>query len=231
MKKAVIISVLCLFVSFAQARINFGVKLGANLSQWNGDDVQLMNYTLGAKNYEYPNYAIGFGGFENTGDFNYSAGVFLEYQLFSKLGVQLEALYDVQGTQFVGNAFIQGSSIKAIKQANVKQKNSYVKVPLLLEYVLFGGNKSNVSIAAGPYYAYNLSSDQNVKIWADIEEYEDKVADLTPEEMDYGVIGGVSVALTSKILLDARYQQGFAQVIDGRTIYNNAYTVQLGYAF
>jgi|GEM_PF-4707828 len=231
MKKAVIISVLCLFVSFAHAQINFGVKLGANLSRWNGEDVTMVTKTLGSKSFEYPNYIIGYGGFDNPGDFNYSAGLFFGYQLFSKLGVQLEALYAVQGTKFVGTASIQGSNMKAIEQVDVNQNNTYVKVPLLLKYTLFGGNSSNVSIVAGPYYAYNLSSDQNVKIWADVEEYQDEIADLTPEEMDYGVIGGVSVGITQNISVDVRYQQGFAQVIEGWTVYNNAFTAHVGYAF
>jgi len=154
--------------------IDFGPKLGANFATF-GDLSRLDN-------------EIGFVG-----------GAFLNIK-FSKIGIQLEALYSQQGEDFEFDQF----------------DLNYINIPLLLKLYIIGG----LNLQLGPQFGFLIND--NV--------FDDVVEGVETESFDLNAIGGIGLDLPFNLSVDARYIFDISDNFTEASFNNGFFSITLGYA-
>lgn len=194
--KKFILAAMMLAVTFgASAQITFGVKAGANFSS-------VSNYAAGTivdwgtlvKSETNPSMKVGF-----------NAGVFAEYKLSSLLGVQVEALYSLQGV----NTKNTTTSILGNGEAIENLSTAYINVPVLAK-AHFG----KLAVYAGPQFGFVASMATKYITGSDDSKKEqtDKIKAENYNAFDLSVAVGASYMLTRNIGIDARYNLGVTNV-------------------
>jgi len=143
MKKVLFVAVLLLYVSFANAQLNFGLKAGYNssLTFANMSSVTNGGYDLNSVQSEVWN--------------NFHAGAFARIGLGNKLYFQPELLYSVQKRNYqVSFQDVANNDVTLDKFANI----STVDVPLLVGMKLLDLKVANVRAFAGPKLRFNSGS-------------------------------------------------------------------------
>ncbi len=130
----------------------------------------------------------------------FQAGIFAALKLGDKIGVQGDVLYSQQGAEFSATKF----------------DITYVNIPIVLKYYVFGG----LNIQAGPQFG--IVVDDNIK---DIE------ATLEAETTDISGVVGLGYDLPFGLRVDGRYNIGFTDVIKDVKGKNAVITLAVGYSF
>lgn len=147
--------------------------------------------------------------FKDQFSFGYHLGGFAEIGLSSRFGIQPEVLF----SQVTADTSSQFSQIYQFNNVS-KIKLSYLKIPLLLNYM----PSKFVSLQLGPQYGILLDQNKNMlKNGADAFS-----------KGDFSMLGGLQLNI-SKIRLYGRYVVGLNNIndIDNRDKWKNQ-TVQLG---
>lgn len=134
----------------------------------------------------------------------FHAGIFGGIKFSEKLGIQADLLYSQQGAKFDGGEF----------------DLTYVNVPVVLKYYLFQG----LNLQAGPQFGFVV--DDNVK------EVFNNVAEAKKSDVS-GVVGA-GYDLPMGLRVDARYNFGLTEIIDGAgdvKSKNSVVSIALGYSF
>lgn len=183
MKKLLLISfVVVVLAATAQAQ-DFGVQVGANFANVSGDDT-----------------------FDQTDSkFNFTFGVFGEFKMADKFGIQPELIFSGQGFKYKADDG-NGNTIE------FKQKMSYVNVPVLGNYYL----SDNFYLQGGPYLGFLTSAEVNVSGTLGLSSQfglgdgDNKDA---YKSTDFGAMVGLGMT-SGRIILGLRYQLGLANVSD-----------------
>ena len=148
--------------------------------------------------------------FRDEFSFGYHVGGFAEIGLTSRFGIQPEVLF----SQITADTSSNFSEVYQFNNDVSKIKLSYLKIPLLLNYM---PNKF-VSLQVGPQFGILI--DQNKDMLANGKDAFSKG--------DFSVLGGIQLNI-SKIRLYGRYGVGLNNIneIDDREKWKNQ-TVQLG---
>ena len=158
--------------SFAQMK--FGVKAGGNMSIFTGHDTGDGRGTSGSSD-------IAFG---------VHAGAFANYSLSDLFGVQIEALYSMQGGRYNHKKLIDWEYEGTLR-------SHYINLPLLLEVKPF---KSPLGFLAGPQVGYCISrSFYGYGIYFDKERY---------KNFDFAIAWGLQYALNEHLSLGLRHNIG-----------------------
>jgi len=129
------------------------------------------------------------------------AGVFGGVKFSDKFGIQADILYSQQGADTDLGKF----------------DLNYVNVPVVVKYYLFHG----LNLQAGPQFGFVV--DDNIsKVFGEI---------VKAEKSDVSGIVGAGYDFPFGIRVDARYNFGFTDVIEGSDGKNSVYSVALGYSF
>lgn len=160
------------------------------------------------------------GGKSKTG---YYFGAFAEIGFSGKFSIQPEVLYTAQGGKYSAVSIPDGTV-----EGDVN--NSYVSVPIMLKYKLFGG----LGIEVGPKFDFLTKSDT-------------KLRDLKIDSKDsyqsfnFGLGVGLSYKLPLGLNIDARYNFGLSKLnkdasIDGipssgENMKNDVFQIGVGYRF
>lgn len=160
------------------------------------------------------------GGKSKTG---YYFGAFAEVGFSGKFSIQPEVLYTAQG----GKYFDVSNSNNPVE---TEVNNSYVSVPIMLKYRLFGG----LGIEFGPKFDFLTKSDT-------------KLRDLKINSKDsyqsfnFGVGVGLSYKLPLGLNIDARYNFGLSKLnkdasfdgipSSGTNSKNDVFQIGVGYRF
>ncbi|GHC63967.1 porin family protein [Ulvibacter litoralis] len=134
------------------------------------------------------------------------AGAFAGIKFSDKVGVQVDLLYSQQGAEFDAGEF----------------DLNYAIVPVVLKYYLVQG----LNIQAGPQFGFIV--DDNIKeIYGDIE------GAVKAESFDLTAVVGAGYDLPMGLRIDARYNFGLSDIIDGGTESNknSVVSLALGYSF
>lgn len=193
--KKLLLSVVAIFalttVTNAQ---NIGAVLGGNIA-----NVSVDNLTTDSK-------------------FNFTIGLFAEFMLSDKLGIQPELIFSGQGFKFDEEDII-GSGLFI----ELKQKLTYVNVPVLVNYYVV----ENFYLQAGPYLGFLTNAEQNVSGSLGILGGDNKDSF---ESTDFGVSIGAGFKV-EKFNLGFKYQLGMSEIQSASNMKNRVLNISLGYRF
>jgi len=202
----------CICVS-TLAQIKYGVKAGGNISYFSG--TKMVGYDRGPT-----------GSSSLTGGVN--AGIFANYSINDLFGVQIEALYSMQGGR---------SKYQKIEDLEYKGtfRSHYINMPLLLEVKPF---KSPLSFLVGPQVGYCVHrSFYGYGFIFDKERY---------KIFDFAIALGLQYSLNEHLSLGLRYNVGLTPscefddiyIVDGKSYtthfkgeHNKVLHLSLGWSF
>jgi hypothetical protein len=119
----------------------------------------------------------------------FQAGVIAGIKFSDKLGVQADVLYSKQGAELTVSNVLQQIDL------------SYVNVPIVLKYYVFQG----LNIQVGPQFGFVI--DDNIK--------EILAGQVDAKSADVSGVVGLGYDLPLGLRVDARYNFGFSDVLDG----------------
>ena len=166
---------MCVSVS-AKSQIKFGVKAGLNMSQFSG-----VNFGDGR----------GAGG-PSSFAYGFHTGRFINYPFSNLFGVQIEAVYSMQGGRIS-----QKEIVGSISEAKGTLRSNYLNIPLLLEIKPF---KSPLSFLVGPQAGCCIYRSFNGYNYNYIEEQY--------KNFDFAIACGVKYTIKNQLTSDLRYNLG-----------------------
>lgn len=180
-----------------------------------GTSLQAQEFSVGPK-VGYNNAKLEGKSFrefhENNFINGYHAGLFAEIR-FNKFAIQPEVYYSTEGGQWLTT--VENSEIAH------KFNLDYVNVPLIFKVYL----TNSLAIEAGPQAGFLTSSKMS---FADLDPESPKFNDF-----NFSVNVGLSLNLPFSLMLSARYNAGFTEVIDHPDVdwKNRVMQLSLGYRF
>jgi hypothetical protein len=172
MKTKIYVLIACvLFTQAAMAQINFGIKGGVNITK------------------------VDDKAFKDEFSYGYHAGVFAEFGLGKKFGIQPEVLFN----QFQTKIDTSLRNIWNPLRSDQHAKLNYLSIPILLNYKL----ANILSLQAGPQFGMLISQDKNL-----LENGRDAF-----KKGDFSLLGGAQLNI-SKIRLSGRYVVGLNDIGD-----------------
>ena len=214
MKKIILITVLAVFCSMANAQdeptkgsdIMFGLKAGMNFSMISGDDSD-----------------------DFDGKFGIHAGIVAEFPLLDQFSLQPELMYSSQGDK--------GSFVEEGLKMDAELKLDYLILPVMAKYYVGDG----FSLEAGPQIGFTVNSELSVK--AEGMSVTVDLKDLV-KDIDFGFGFGLGYKLENGLNFSGRYYVGITNFIesegsllgetiysDGSTNHNNVFQLSIGYFF
>lgn len=198
MKKLIVTLAAVIMATGAFAQINFGVKVGGNLSTISGmvSEDSYLDWGDLASMDTSQSMKLGL-----------NAGVYAEYMVLPLLGVQVEANFSMQGVNTLATAAsgILGASGSVDMAYNV----NYVTVPILAKIHLL-----KFRAYAGPQFGFatgfNTITDTTVGETTNTQEVVLEDGDYS--SFDLSLVVGAQYKLTSNIGIDARYNIGLTDV-------------------
>lgn len=181
----------------AQAQLRFGVKLGANISNFNGDFENL--------------------DLENTQLANFTGGVMAEWIFAYGVGVDLGLQYTAKGSEYRVGDDVLGSAVSSLLGTNSMVKNvvHYVEVPVNLKYKLQIPTIEEIVIPfvyVGPSFAFKVG---------EAITFGDKPLDLNNSTIrvnnsavDCAMNVGLGVELIKHLNVAVQYGWGLGKVTD-----------------
>ena len=226
MKKLLVIVMVVasiLVAPMAQAEFRFGVKAGANIS----------NFIVEGENPKLD--------FENASLANFTGGLSLEWIIWGGLGFDAGVMYTAKGTEYkVGDDLLSGIYTELLgTESLMKATVHYIEVPINLKYRLEIPVVKDIIIPfvyAGPSFAFKVG--QDVSFGNNI--LEDTKVDFS--NIDYALNGGLGVELFKHLNVAAQYGWGMGKVadtdmeilgqkIEGLDMKSGVWTVTVGWMF
>ncbi|MBR5843270.1 MAG: PorT family protein [Bacteroidaceae bacterium] len=226
MKKLLVIVMVVasiLVAPMAQAEFRFGVKAGANIS----------NFIVEGENPKLD--------FENASLANFTGGLSLEWIIWGGLGFDAGVMYTAKGTEYkVGDDLLSGIYTELLgTESLMKATVHYIEVPINLKYRLEIPVVKDIIIPfvyAGPSFAFKVG--QDVSFGNNI--LEDTKVDFS--NIDYALNVGLGVELFKHLNVAAQYGWGMGKVadtdmeilgqkIEGLDMKSGVWTVTVGWMF
>lgn len=156
-----------------------------------------------------------------------AAGIEAEFGVAEKFGVTVGAVYSMQGAKasFGGyNDYDYGYGTDGFSyNTSVKLNIDYINVPILANYYLAPG----FAIKAGIQPGFKVSS----KVKAGGVEIDfDQLGEGDIKSVDFSIPVGLSYEY-SGFVIDARYNWGLTELLDGSDSKNSVFMISLGYKF
>ncbi len=190
--RKVLLSIVAVFAFAAASNAqSVGVSIGANFANVGGDDVE-----------------------ETESKFNFTAGLFAEFMLSEKIGLQAELVSSGQGYKFDDPG---GSGFE------LKQKLGYLNVPVMANIYL----ADNFYVQAGPYLGFLLSAEESISGSLGTTDTDNKDQF---ESTDFGAMLGLGVK-AGKFNFGARYQLGLSDIVADASAKNRVFNVSAGFRF
>jgi len=143
--------------------------------------------------------------------------------LFKNIDIQPELHYSESGAKTTG--LFWGDEI------SMKQKLSYLKLPVLVKFNFINLKNINAGIIMGPYFAYNIKSRTIFSYKNDVVD--DDVGDQI-KKIDYGLIVGANLKFKN-FIFDFRFSVGGMNLSADEKSYfdikNNGTVFLIGYQF
>ena len=203
MKKLTILfvsMVLATGAAIAQKQFTFGPKVGMDLTNFWGKDI-----THGM-------------------EFNYQAGVFMEYRFNNKLSIAPEVVFAAQGGKIDASSFYDGTSHGS---ADLFFHFNYINVPIMLKFYA----SPKFSIDFGPQVGFNVYHKATFKAKSDgaSASYTDDFEGV--KSVDFGLGLGATYNITNDVFVQGRYTMGLTKVFEYCDIYNGNIQLAIGYRF
>ena len=193
----------------------FGIKSSANMSSFNGKDVNDNDYK------------VGFG-----------AGLYGHFPITEQFAVQPEVNFTRMGGR-------EKTDVRETPNTTVKTYNKttldYIQVPVMLKYYPAG---TRLNVEAGPQFGYNIyaSNKTQVSTYANNTVYNTEAkTDIKDnvKDFDFGVNFGLGYNVTDNINVGARYYMGLTKIGDDKNnnkvevsdVKNHSFSLGVGYSF
>jgi opacity protein-like surface antigen len=197
--KKLIVSLMALVVATgAFAQLNFGVKVGGNLSTISGMVSEDSGLNWGDLASADASQAMKLG---------LNAGVYAEYMVLPLLGIQVEANFSMQGVNTEATA--SSSLLGVSATTNTAYKANYVTVPILAKVHFM-----NIRAYAGPQFGFATGFNTTTKtVTGDNTNTQDNTLEAGDySSFDLSLVVGAQYKLTNNIGVDARYNIGMTNV-------------------
>lgn len=135
----------------------------------------------------------------------FQAGVFGGIKFTEKVGIQADILYSQQGAEFDLGKF----------------ELDYVNIPIVLKYYLVQG----FNVQAGPQFGFVVKDDVYT------ETLGGNSIEANTENTDVSGVVGAGYDFPLGIRVDARYNFGLTDVVEGASSKNSVFSLALGYSF
>jgi opacity protein-like surface antigen len=208
LKRTVLCVIAVLAFGFANAQdVKFGVKGGANISNWTGKD------TKGAS----AQYKFGF-----------NIGGFAEIKISDQFAIQPEILYSTQGRKSVnGWYYLDGK----YTQSEVKCDLSYINIPVMFKYYA----ESKFNLEAGPQIGFLTSAEVSTRV-NEFNRTIKQDAKGTFESVDFSLNFGLGYDFTDQMAVGFRYNLGLSNILKGDAnadakIHNTVFSLSMAYKF
>lgn len=146
---------------------------------------------------------------------SFNAGIYAMLPITDFVAIQPEVLYSRKGSELTyDNAFATGKA---------KFKLNYIEVPILVKANL----TKNVSVHAGPYFAYLVDAQVTNESSGGSLNFEDTYNNDDFNKFDAGLSAGIGFDFES-VGIGARYNYGLTTVGKERTVAGATYTVPDG---
>ena len=175
MKKLLLLIVAILALTNISNAQNIGATLGANVANVAGDGIDQID-----------------------SKFNFTAGLFAEFMLSDKIGLQPELVLSGQGYKFILDDDGAGLYV------GLKQKLTYVNLPVLFNYYI----ADNFYLQAGPYLGILTNAEED--IIGSFGLFGGKNKDEF-NSTDFGAIIGAGFKV-NKITIGLKYQLGLSDI-------------------
>ena len=211
---AAMLGVVSLSAQEKTASPQFGIKSSANMSSFNGKDVNNNDYKVG-----------------------FSAGLYGHFPITDQFAVQPEVNFTRLGGRDVTD--VRQVGINTVKTNN-RTTLDYIQVPVMFKYY---PGASRFNIEAGPQIGYNVyaSNRQTISNFANNTVYNSEVnTDLKDDvkDFDFGVNFGLGYNVTDNINVGARYYMGLTKIgeksdngAERADVKNHSFSVGVGYSF
>lgn len=182
----------------AFAQLNFGVKVGGNLSTISGMVSEDSGLNWGDLASADASQAMKLG---------LNAGVYAEYMVLPLLGIQVEANFSMQGVNTEATA--SSSLLGVSATTNTAYKANYVTVPILAKVHFM-----NIRAYAGPQFGFATGFNTTTKtVSGDNTNTQDNTLEAGDySSFDLSLVVGAQYKLTNNIGVDARYNIGLTNV-------------------
>ena len=178
MKKVLVLIAAAIVSMSAMAQVQFGAKVGVDATNFWGNDTQ------------------------HGMQFNYQAGLLMEYKFSPKFAIAPEVMFAAQGGKFNVAEFNLGDMNL---NTDVTYHTNYINVPVMFKYYV----SPAFSIDFGPQAGFNVYSKYSIK---DHDAFD--IKDGT-KSVDFGLGLGGTYNLTDKAFVQARYTLGLTKVFEG----------------
>ena len=178
MKKVLVLIAAAIVSMSAMAQVQFGAKVGVDATNFWGNDTQ------------------------HGMQFNYQAGLLMEYKFSPKFAIAPEVVFAAQGGKFNVAEFNLGDMNL---NTDVTYHTNYINVPVMFKYYV----SPAFSIDFGPQAGFNVYSKYSIK---DHDAFD--IKDGT-KSVDFGLGLGGTYNLTDKAFVQARYTLGLTKVFEG----------------
>lgn len=159
-------------------------------------------------------------------------GVGIEYPLSANFSLMPSVELAMKGTKWEANVYSSGYNVSLEETYSPL----YVQIPVLGAYRFNLNNDWNMTIKAGPYFAYGISGKVDVKGSASgvsVSDDADLFSDLDAKRFDAGVDLGLDFEY-HRFVLGLEYERGFISFAPDHAdinVYNQAVYATIGYKF
>lgn len=229
MKKLLVITMIALLVGvtlcstfvYAVEGLSAGAKVGVNLANIYGDDVDI--YT---------------DGLDTKMKIGVAFGAFIEYSINNYLAVQPELLYTMKGAKTEKTDLVI-PGIGPVANFQRTMSANYFEIPILAKLSIPTKGNVKPNLLLGPGVAIKLSAKDKAEgeIAGVSSSVETDISDDV-KSIDFGLVFGAGVDFAKvgpgKITVDARYILGLTKPDDtgeDKNIKNSVISIMFGYCF
>jgi hypothetical protein len=178
MKKIFVLIAAAIVTVSAMAQVQFGAKVGVDATNFWGKDVK------------------------HGMQFNYQAGLVMEYKFTPTFAIAPEAVFAAQGGKFDAVDFHMGDMSF---NKEVAYHTNYINVPVMFKFY----TSPSFSLDFGPQVGFNVYSKYALE---DLDAVD--IKDAT-KSVDFGIGVGGTYNLTDNAFVQARYTMGMTNVFEG----------------
>ncbi len=197
-------------LAYGQGLTGKGIKVGLNLANVSGDDIE-----------------------DNKMQLGFAFGAFITYSFNEMFAIQPEVLYSMKGFKIESDEEYGGVT------ASYEQKNhlNYLEIPVLFKFMPKMEGSFAPNIFAGPALGIKMSATYDAEITIDgqTESSDGDLEDI--KSIDFGLAFGAGADFEvgpGKVTFDARYTLGLSTIDDSEAeadVKNGVITFMLGYSF
>jgi hypothetical protein len=215
MKKVLVLTAFVFAISsMCNAQFRFGIKAGANMSNFTTNTTEIVDQIKASSNYQF--------------------GILFQIPIVGNfVKIQPEILYSVKGSEMTD--ITDPDFITKYETSDIKIKTQNIEVPVNLQVGLSLGF-ARAYVQAGPYFSYLSGGD----VGLDKTSFKEFADDFSFNKVDYGVGFGAGAELLG-FQLALRYDLGFNPIganideivegVDFNNLKNRNFNISLAYIF